>query len=83
MKSIVVKSIVVLLSMAGLAIAAVPFNVSGPVPDSIGISSTADSVLVTWKDKAGRPCSAQFSLDPAKPLIAAWNAIFGYGDASQ
>jgi hypothetical protein len=64
------KLIVVLLSSACIAIAAVPFNITGPVPGSIGISSTADSVLVTWKDKAGRPCSAQFSLDAAKPLIA-------------
>jgi hypothetical protein len=65
------KSIVVLLSSACIAIAAVPFHITGPVPPSIGITSTADSVVVTWNDKAGRPCSAQFSLDPAKPLIAA------------
>jgi hypothetical protein len=64
------KSIVLFLSSACVAIAAVPFNITGPIPDSISISSTADSVLVAWKDKAGRPCSAQFSLDPAKPLIA-------------
>ncbi|MGA2116118.1 MAG: hypothetical protein ABSH56_15365 [Bryobacteraceae bacterium] len=65
------KSIVVLLfSFACMAIARVPFHISGTVEDSIGISSTADSALVTWKDKAGRPCSALFSLDPDKPLIA-------------
>ena len=63
------KSIVVLFASALTAMAAVPFDISGPVPGSIAVSSTADSALVTWKDKAGRPCSAQFSLDPAKPLI--------------
>jgi hypothetical protein len=72
------KSIVVLLSSAWMALAAsdtapfdnVPFDIAGPGPGSIQVASTSDSVLVSWKDKAGRPCSAQFSLDPARPLIA-------------
>jgi hypothetical protein len=52
-----------------MALAAVPFDISGPGPGSIQVSSTSDSVLVSWKDKGGRPCSAQFSLEPARPLI--------------
>jgi len=64
------KSIVFLLSSAWIAFGAVPFDISGPGPGSIQVTSTSDSVLVSWKDKAGRPCSAQFSLDPSRPLIA-------------
>ena len=65
------KSIIALLASAFTALAAVvPLDIAGPGPGSITINSTADAALVSWKDKAGRPCSAQFSLDPAKPLIA-------------
>jgi hypothetical protein len=64
------KSIIVLFVSASAALAAVPFDIGPPGPGSIGVSSTGDSARVNWKDKAGRPCSAQFSLDPAKPLIA-------------
>jgi hypothetical protein len=64
------KSIIFLISSAWMAFGAVPFDISGPGPGSIQVTSATDSVLVSWKDKAGRPCSAQFSLDPARPLIA-------------
>jgi hypothetical protein len=64
------KSIIVLLSSAWMALAAVPFDISGPGPGSILVTSTSDLVAVSWHDKGGRPCSAQFSLDPARPLIA-------------
>ena len=63
------KSIVVFLLSACLSMAGVPFQISGSGPGSIGISSTADSAIVAWKDKSGRACRAVFSLDPAKPLI--------------
>jgi hypothetical protein len=64
-----IKAILV-LSCAALAHAAVvPFEMAGPGPGSIQVSPGADSVSVAWKDKAGRPCSAVFSLDPATPLI--------------
>ena len=64
-----IKAILV-LSCAALAHAAVvPFEMAGPGPGSIQVSPAADSVSVAWKDKAGRPCSAVFSLDPATPLI--------------
>src|ERR1700730_2725726 len=65
------KSIVFLLASAiAIPAAVVAFDISGPGPGSIAVTSTADSALVNWKDKAGRPCTAQFSLDPARPLIA-------------
>ena len=64
------RLIVVLVGCALAAPAAVvPFDIKGPGPGSIAVSSTADAALVSWKDKAGRPCTAQFSLDPARPLI--------------
>jgi hypothetical protein len=63
------KSIIILFASALTVPAAVPFDIGAPGPGSIGVSSIADSAFVNWKDRAGRPCSAQFSLDPAKPLI--------------
>ncbi|MGD0776371.1 MAG: hypothetical protein ABSC05_26435 [Candidatus Solibacter sp.] len=63
------KSVVVFFSSALTALAAVPFAIVGTGPGSIQVASTSDSALVSWKDHAGRPCAAQFSLDPAKPLI--------------
>ena len=66
------KSIIILLATALTALAAVvPFDLAAPGPGSITVGTTADAALVNWKDKSGRPCSAQFSLDPAKPLITA------------
>src|SRR3954452_596423 len=49
--------------------AVVPFDIAGPGPGSITVSSTPDAAVVNWKDKSGRPCAAVFSLDPARPLI--------------
>jgi hypothetical protein len=64
------KPIFVLFASAFAALAAVvPFDIAGPGPGSIAVSSTADAAVVNWKDKAGRPCTAVFSLDPARPLI--------------
>ncbi len=53
------KSIILLVSSVLTALAAVPFDIGGPGPGSIGVTSTADSALVSWKDKAGRPCAAR------------------------
>lgn len=51
--------------------ALVPFDSTLPVTGPITINSNPDSAIVHWRDKAGRPCSAEFSLDTAKPLITA------------
>ncbi len=64
-----VKAMVGLFSAAVLHAAVVPFDMAGPGPGTIQVSPGADSVSVSWKDKAERPCSAVFSLDPAAPLI--------------
>jgi hypothetical protein len=67
-----VKPLVLALLAAPLTFAAVVrFDIAAPVPGSIAVTSTTDSALVEWKDKTGRPCTARFSLDPAKPLITA------------
>lgn len=50
--------------------ATVPLDLSGVRPGPITVASTADSVTVSWLDQASRSWRAEFSLDPAKPLIA-------------
>jgi len=37
-------------------------HVGEECPRSIQVASTSDSALVSWKDNAGRPCAALFSL---------------------
>jgi hypothetical protein len=54
------KSILLLFSSLSTVLAAVPFDIRGAGPGSIRVSSTSDSALVAWLDKAGRPCSAEF-----------------------
>jgi len=61
-------SVAVLFSALALP-AAVPFDIGGPGPGSITVTAATNSARVDWKDKTGRPCSAEFSLDPAQPLI--------------
>src|SRR5436309_1752944 len=63
------KSIIVLISSALAAMAAVPFDMAGPGPGSIQVTPGTESVRVAWKDKTGRPCTADFSLDADRPLI--------------
>ncbi|HWD00620.1 MAG TPA: hypothetical protein VG456_27880 [Candidatus Sulfopaludibacter sp.] len=63
------KSLVAVLSSALAAMAAVPFDLTGPASNLIQVRPSTAAVSVTWKDKAGRPCEAVFSLDPARPLI--------------
>jgi hypothetical protein len=57
------KSIIILFASALTVPAAVPFDIGASGPGSIGVSSIADSAFVSWKDGAGRPCTAEFSLD--------------------
>jgi hypothetical protein len=63
------KTIIILFSLAMVGVAAVPFEVSGSGPGSIQITTTPDMAVVSWRDKGGRPWTAEFSLDPAKSLI--------------
>jgi hypothetical protein len=59
-----------LLTLASACHAAsVPVDLSGIRSGPIQVSSTPDSVTVNWVDEASRRWRADFSLDPAKPLI--------------
>lgn len=49
----------------------VPLDVSGVVPGPIVVEQKTDSLVVRWPDEASRVWSAEFALDPAKPLITA------------
>src|SRR5262249_24253094 len=51
--------------------AAVPVDLSGVRPGRISVRSSADSVTVAWPEENGKSWTAEFSLDPKKPLITA------------
>jgi|SRR5579871_61908 len=51
--------------------ATVPFNGTAVRPGPVTVTPAADSIAVQWNDERGRAWRAQFSLDPAKPLITA------------
>lgn len=59
-------------SLASLAFAdTFSIDTSGVTPGPVTVASDAQSATVRWKDNASRQWSAEFSLDPAKPLITA------------
>jgi hypothetical protein len=58
-----------LLLPAALSAAAVPFDASRVQPGPVRVEAAAESVAVLWPDAEGRPWRAEFSLDPAKPLL--------------
>jgi hypothetical protein len=47
----------------------VPFDIAQSGSGAIRVDSTAESATVHWKDAASSNWTAQFSLDPTKPLI--------------
>ena len=61
----------VIVAFLSLQTAAVPVAVdlTGVRPGPIAVTSTADSVTVTWPDETARVWRATFSLQPAQPLI--------------
>jgi hypothetical protein len=61
----------VLMLLAPCASAAVPVDLSGVKPGPISVAAGPASLTVRWKDEAGRPWSAEFSLDPKSPLVTA------------
>ena len=54
--------------------ATVPLDTSAIRSGPIEVLSTTESVSVRWTDETLRPWRAEFSLDPAKPLITAITA---------
>ena len=64
------KAVFVLLGFAlSLGAVSVPFDAVPARVGPIAVAAFADTASVTWPDGKGRPCTAVFSLDPAKPLI--------------
>jgi hypothetical protein len=61
----------VLVLSALCAGAAVQVDVSAVKPGPIAVDFSPASLTVRWKDEAGRPWTAEFSLDPKAPLITA------------
>lgn len=51
------------------AAATIPVDRSALQPGPIEVTVTSDSLRLVWRDERSRPWVAQFSLDPAKPLI--------------
>lgn len=58
------------LSLA-CALAAIPVDLSGLRPGPISVKSSGESLVIAWPDENGKPWTAEFSLDPKKPLLAA------------
>jgi glycosyltransferase involved in cell wall biosynthesis len=51
--------------------AVVPVDLSAVRPGPVAVDSAGSALTVRWPDEAGRAWTAEFSLDDAKPLIAA------------
>jgi hypothetical protein len=51
--------------------ATVTADLSGVRPGPVAVSSGGSSLVVSWPDEAQRTWRAEFSLDPARPLITA------------
>lgn len=49
----------------------VPFDVTPSSSQAIQVEKRTESVLVRWQDEQKAPWTAEFSLDPAKPLLTA------------
>ena len=60
---------ILLLFSADSIAQVVPFDVSGVRPGPVVAERSGDTLVVRWPDEASRPWTAEFSLDPAKPLI--------------
>jgi hypothetical protein len=51
--------------------AAVQVDLSAVKPGPVSVESAPASLTVRWKDEAGHPWTAEFSLDPKAPLLTA------------
>src|SRR5216684_3054262 len=51
--------------------AAVPVDLSAVKQGLVAVDSAPTSLTVRWKDEAGHPWAAEFSLDPKAPLLSA------------
>lgn len=58
----------VLLPMAACA-ASVPVDLAGYRPGAVTVATTDNSIVVRWPDESGRAWQAEFTRDPARPLV--------------
>lgn len=59
----------ILVLAPAVASAAVPADLSGVRPGPVMVTSSTDSLTVSWSDEKGTPWVAEFSLEPRRPLI--------------
>ena len=60
---------ILLLTAPLAALAAIPVDTSGLKPGPVRVESSADVLSVIWTDGESKEWRADFSLDPARPLI--------------
>jgi hypothetical protein len=60
---------ILLLVAPWAAPAAIPADITGVKPGPVRVEVLADVLSVTWSDGESKPWRADFSLDPARPLI--------------
>lgn len=63
------RSLVLLSLFCGASLYAVEIDVSEVRPGVVKVTKQPESVLVDWPDERGRLWQAEFSLNPARPLI--------------
>jgi hypothetical protein len=59
------------LAASSVSAATVPFDMSAVKAGPVQVAQAAESFAVSWKDADQRAWRAEFSLDPAKPLLTA------------
>jgi hypothetical protein len=60
-----------LLLAPGLAVAAIPLNREGLRPGPISVDAAGETLTVRWPDEQSRTWTAEFSLNPTRPLLTA------------
>src|SRR5436190_2278512 len=62
------RSLIFLIPLVTVA-ATVPADISGVQQGPVTISASAETLTVRWPDEKSRTWTAEFSLNPDKPLI--------------
>src|SRR5262245_44681568 len=65
------KILAALLFAAFAAVAAIPVDLAGVKTGPVRVQTSGESLVVTWQDAEQKEWRAEFSLDPARPLITA------------
>ena len=68
------KILAALWLTAAAAMAAIPADLSGVKTGPVRVQTSGESLIVMWQDGEQKEWRAEFSLDPARPLITAISA---------